>query len=746
MEKQSTNDATAMSQSKISVLEADAHVGGSAVLADWNDNGGQNLAGQFGMDNRNIGARREFIRLGEEERKLLEEMAPWAKSVAAQIAKEFYDWQFNFGPATGFFENFARENGMSIAALRTHLEASQSGYFAEVFAGATVNWDVRYFEKRLHIGALHARINLPFKWWVGAYAESQMLLGKYLRRDIPDEDRVRRIEVAVSKVYNLDLQAIGDAFIVVTLQNVLQSMEIELDDLSITGDKSEHIGRIKQFMTSQFGDFAVDMAHMADEHNKGDIDVTMEPDKFRGALKTMAKGVNDMVADHIIVKKKAMACVAEFGRGNFDAPLEKFPGKKAFINENIEKLRSNVKQFIADMKRMSDEHNRGDIDVMIPVTEFEGAFRVMAQGVNDMIAGHIIVKRKAMACVAEFGNGNFDAPLEKFLGKKAFINDTIEQVRDNLKSLIVDTDLLVKAANDGRLGTRADATKHRGDFRRIVEGINKTLETIIGPIKVMAENASTLASSAEELTATSQQMASNAEETAVQANVVSAASTEVSKNVSSVAAASEQMQTSIREISKNAAQSAHVAKNAVRVAESTNSTMKKLGESSTEIGKVVKVITSIAQQTNLLALNATIEAARAGEAGKGFAVVANEVKELAKQTAKATGEIGQQVDAIQSDAKGALQAIEEIGTIIRQINELSDSIAAAVEEQTATTNEIGRSVKEAAHGVDNIAHNIGGVASAATDTTMGAHDMQKASQELSKMAARLQSVVSKFTF
>jgi methyl-accepting chemotaxis protein len=656
VEYQSTNDATAKAQGEISLREVAGHVGGSAVSADWKDNGGQNLAGRFGMDNQNIAIRREFIRLGEEERELLAEMAPWAKSVAAQIAREFYDWQFNFGPTTRFFENFARENGMPLAVLRTHLEAAQAGYFTEVFAGAAVNWDTRYFEKRLHVGAVHDRINLPFKWYVGAYAEYQTLLTQYLRRDIPDEDRVRKVEAAVSKVFNLDLQAIGDAFIMVTLQNMLRSMGIELDDLSISGDKSEHIGKIKEFITSQFKDFAVDMAHMADEHNKGDIDVTMKPEKFRGALKTMATGV------------------------------------------------------------------------------------------NEMVAGHIVVKRKAMACVAEFGNGNFDAPLEKFPGKKAFINDTIEQVRDDLKSLIVDTDLLVQAAKDGKLGTRADATKHKGDFRRIIEGINKTLETIIDPIKVMAENASTLASSAEELTATSQQMAANAEETAVQANVVSSASTEVSRNVSSVAAASEQMQTSIREISKSASESAHVAKNAVRVAESTNVTMKKLGESSTEIGKVVKVITSIAQQTNLLALNATIEAARAGEAGKGFAVVANEVKELAKQTAKATGEIGQQVDAIQSDAKGALKAIEEIGTIIRQINEISDTIAAAVEEQTATTNEIGRSVNEAAQGVDSIAHNISGVATAATDTTMGAHDMQKASQELSRMASRLQSAVTKFTF
>jgi methyl-accepting chemotaxis protein len=630
--------------------------GGAAVDVDWNQNGGQNLTGRFGLDNRNIAVRRQFVRLGEEERKLIAEMAPWAQSVAAEIAKEFYDWQFKFGPTRAFFEKFASEKGMALVALRTHLEAAQAGYFAEVFAGAAVEWDVRYFEKRLHVGGVHDRINLPFKWYIGSYVEYQSLLGKYLRRDIPDEERVRRIEAAVSLVFNLDLQAIGDAFLMVTLEKVLESMGIELNDLSITGDKTERIGRIKEFITEQFSDFSADMVHMADEQERGEVDARIEAKKFRGALKAMAEGVNDIVGGQLAMSKKAMACVGEFGKGNFEAPLERFPGKRAYIN------------------------------------------------------------------------------------------DTIEQVRGNMKALIVDTDALAKAAKEGKVGTRADASKHPGDFKKIIEGINRTLGAIVDPLKVMAENASTLASSSEELIATSMQMAGNAEETAVQVSVVSEASAEVSRNVSSVAAAAEQMQVSIREISKNATDSAHVAKNAVRVAQVTNETVKKLGESSKEIGNVVKVITSIAQQTNLLALNATIEAARAGEAGKGFAVVANEVKELAKQTARATTEIGQKIDAIQGDTKGAVQAIEEIGEIINKINAISESIAAAVEEQTVTTNEISRSVNEAAKGVDDIAKNIGGVAGSAKDTTRGAHDMQTASRELSEMASRLQAVVAKFTF
>ncbi len=257
----------------------------------------------------------------------------------------------------------------------------------------------------------------------------------------------------------------------------------------------------------------------------------------------------------------------------------------------------------------------------------------------------------------------------------------------------------------------------------------------------VSQNSQALASSAEELTAVSQQMSSNSEETATQSNVVAAASEQVSKNVATVATSAEEMSASVKEIAKNANEAAKVATAAVKVAEETNQTVAKLGVSSVDIGKVIKVITSIAQQTNLLALNATIEAARAGEAGKGFAVVANEVKELAKQTAKATEEISQKIEAIQADAKGAVTSINQIGTIIGQINDISNTIASAVEEQSATTNEIARNASEAARGSTEISRNIANVSTAARNTTEGANNTLTAATELAKLAADLKHVV-----
>jgi methyl-accepting chemotaxis protein len=395
-----------------------------------------------------------------------------------------------------------------------------------------------------------------------------------------------------------------------------------------------------------------------------------------------------------------------------------------------------------------------------------------------------------------------------------------------VNAMMADAIMLSQAALEGRLSTRADASKHQGDYRKVVEGVNKTLDAVIGPLNVsakyvqdisaglveasdvlqamadndytrrvsenetrvkitdtyngdfntiknnlnaciealasvgaatnktadtlrasmksIAQNAQSLSSSSQQLAATSQQMSSNAEETSAQANTVATATQQVTTNLNSVATGAEEMSSTVQSISSNAGEAAKIAGEAVKTATSANATVAKLGESSAEIGQVIKVITSIAQQTNLLALNATIEAARAGEAGKGFAVVANEVKELAKQTAKATEDISQKITAIQDDTKLAVESIGSITGIINQINDISGTIATAVEEQSATTNEMSRNVQEAAKGSGEISHNIQGVATAAESTTHGAQDTLKAAQQLTEMAAQLGALVAQF--
>ncbi len=282
-----------------------------------------------------------------------------------------------------------------------------------------------------------------------------------------------------------------------------------------------------------------------------------------------------------------------------------------------------------------------------------------------------------------------------------------------------------------------------GDMGRALE---RAQASLAGALQTMDGNATTLAAASEELSATAATIATSADQTTGQSGIVSGAAQEVSRNVQTLATGADEMGASIREISQNASEAARVGASAVTAAEATTATISRLGDSSRQIGDVVKVITSIAAQTNLLALNATIEAARAGEAGKGFAVVAGEVKDLAQETAKATEDIRRRVEAIQVDTAGAVTAIAEISAVIARMNEIQTTIASAVEEQTATTAEMSRNVNDAALASGQIADNITGVAAAAQTTSSGIQDTQLAAADLARMSAELQTLVGRFRY
>jgi methyl-accepting chemotaxis protein len=292
--------------------------------------------------------------------------------------------------------------------------------------------------------------------------------------------------------------------------------------------------------------------------------------------------------------------------------------------------------------------------------------------------------------------------------------------------------------------TQAIDVESNDEVGSVAKALRGPMDRMGATVAGMASSSATLSASSVTLSVVSQQMTGVAKETAAQAASVSTAAAQVSHNLQSVSSGTVDLGASIQAIAKNTTDAARVASEAVRVAEATNETVIKLGASSAEIGQVIKVITVIAEQTNLLALNATIEAARAGDAGKGFAVVAAEVKDLARKSARSSEEIARKIESIQADSRQAVAAIGQITAIIRQINDIQTVIAASVEEQAVTTNEIGRSVNHAADGSIDIAINITGVAEAARSTTEGAAETHKAAEELARLAGELIRLVGQF--
>ncbi|WP_198321079.1 methyl-accepting chemotaxis protein [Azohydromonas aeria] len=448
--------------------------------------------------------------------------------------------------------------------------------------------------------------------------------------------------------------------------------------------------------------------------------------------------------------------------GELDRPV-RVDGRDEFaeIAASFEQVRTTLNTLLAQMKHMAREHEAGDIDVVVDVNLFRGEYRTVAQGVNDMVAAHIDVKKRAIAVFEAFGRGDFSAAMAQLPGKKAFINRTIEQVRANLQALIKDADLLAQAAQEGRLDVRADTARHQGDFRRIIDGVNGTLDAIVAPIEELravlaaleggdltagmrgsyrgdfAELQSALENTLQRLATTLTEVGVSAQQLTAAAGQVSSTSQSLAHGASEQAASVEETTAALQEVSSSVRQNADnanltdgIAAKAAQQAVEGGQAVEQTVAAMKSIATKISIIDDIAYQTNLLALNAAIEAARAGEHGKGFAVVAAEVRKLAERSQVAAQEIGTLAGSSVQLAEKAGSLLGEMLPSIRKTSELVQEIAAASGEQNDGVGQVGGAMNQ--------------LNASTQQAASAAEELSATAEELSAQAAQLQELMAFF--
>ena len=503
-------------------------------------------------------------------------------------------------------------------------------------------------------------------------------------------------------------------------------------------------------MVDQLNGFASEVTRVAQEVGvEGKLGGQAQVEGVSGTWKGLTDNVNRMASNLTDQVRNIAEVTTAVAQGDLSKKITvEVQGEVLELKETINTMVDQLNAFASEVTRVAQEVGvEGKLGGQAQVEGVSGTWKGLTDNVNMMASNLTDQVRDIAKVTTAVAQGDLSQKITvEVRGEVLALKQTINTMVDQLNIFAGEVNRLAREVVAGQLGSQAQVEGVAGAWKELTDNVNLMAADLTEQVKRIAKVAIAVNRSSESLMAESGKMSAAAEQTATQAEAVSSSSEQVSANSQSVATGVEEMTASIREIAKNAIEAAKVATSAVTTAEVTNETIAKLGQSSAEIGNVIKVITSIAQQTNLLALNATIEAARAGEAGKGFAVVANEVKELAKETAKATNDIGQKIEAIQDDTKGSVKAIGEITAIINQINDIQNTIASAVEEQTATTNEIARNVNQAARGTSEITRNITSVAEAAQSTTESANNTQSSASELSLTATELQELVSRFKY
>ncbi len=559
-------------------------------------------------------------------------------------------------------------------------------------------------------------------------------------------------------------------------------------------DQKDEIGQLAESFRNMQGileRFGGETGGLAAAVEAGQLDHRASTEGFEGGWAEMVQGANSIVDAFIAPIRTMSEYLERISHGDIPPRIDDdYQG-------DFNRIKESLNQCIGVLDAMADELNtlstaiaKGRLSERGDVTALEGRWSELIGGVNGVVDAFVAPFEEAARYIDRISRGDIPERIDSsYEGDFNTIIANLNRCIEAVGRIVKETQAVAAVASEGRLSERADASGHEGEFQNIVQSLNQALDAIVAPINEagsvleriasgdmrarmsgtyagdynrikdslnrtaedmgraitgIGDNARSLAAASEELAAISTQLNGSATSASSEATEASAASEQVSANVQTVAASSEEMAASIKEIATNAAEASTVATSAVESAESAGTTVARLTQSSAEIGKVIGLITQIAEQTNLLALNATIEAARAGEAGKGFAVVASEVKDLAEETAKATEEIARMIEGIQTDTKGAEDAITVIVEVISKVNEIAVTISSAVEEQSSITQELSSTIHEAATGSSQIASAIGSMAQSNAESASGAQNTQQAAGDLSSMAASLEELVGQF--
>lgn len=495
------------------------------------------------------------------------------------------------------------------------------------------------------------------------------------------------------------------------------------------GDFNEIKNNINVLIDS-LNSFTEDMKHMSLQHDLGDIDVVVPAEKFQGTFKTMALGVNGMVNGHIAVKKKAMACIAEFAKGNFDVELEKFPGKKAFINENIEAMRKNLKDVNHEVGSLVNAAVDGKLSARANDTIFQGDWQKLVMGLNSLLEAIIEPIKEASGILTEMSNGNLQKRVTgNYKGDHADIKNALNDTLDSLSSYVSEISYVLNemAGSNLDVGITGD---YKGDFSAIKDALNRIVSALNEVLGEMGNAADQVAGGARQVSDGSQALSQGSTEQASAVEELTASITQIAAQTKQNAANAGQANDLANQARVNADQGNQYMQGMLK-------SMSDINDSSNNISKIIKVIDEIAFQTNILALNAAVEAARAGQHGKGFAVVAEEVRNLAARSANAAKETTAMIEgSIAKVEDGTKIANETAGALVK--------IVEGVAKAANLVNEIATASNEQANAIFQINKGVEQVSQVVQTNSATAEQSAAASEELSGQAEMLKEMVGNF--